>query len=221
MRFHRPLARVRRRLRLQAAFEGGALAAVVAGAIALVGVYLWRLHLYGTRGLLVVGLTAGGVVLAGVVARAIARIPLDRAALQIDQSHQLHDRLRSALAFSEEAVPTPFMQAALADAEEAAKRVEMRASRAAGAARGAGAGGDPRRRVAARRAVAAFRRALTRRRRRRRDRRTWSVDRGALDPEREAARALAAEAPEDAATSKGRRWPRSSTSCCRRSTPKS
>ncbi|MGZ3407800.1 MAG: hypothetical protein ACXVAN_15220 [Polyangia bacterium] len=126
MRLHRPLQRVRRRLRLQAAIEGGALAAVVAAAVGLVGVYLWRLHLYGARGLLAVGLTALGVVLAGVVARALGHIPLDRAALQIDQSHGLHDRLRSALAFSAEPAPTPFMQAAVADAEAAANGVDAR-----------------------------------------------------------------------------------------------
>jgi len=126
MRLHGPLTRVRRRLRLQAAFEGGARAAVVAAALLLVGVYLWRLRVFGAHGLLAVGLTAGGLVLAGVVARAIARIPLERAALQIDQSHRLHDRMRSALAFSAEPQPTPFMQAAMADADQAARDVDAK-----------------------------------------------------------------------------------------------
>jgi hypothetical protein len=66
------------------------------------------------------------VVLAGVLARAIGRIPLDRAALQIDQSHGLHDRVRSALLFAAEPSPTPFMQAAVADAEAAAAHVDAR-----------------------------------------------------------------------------------------------
>ncbi|HEX8952160.1 MAG TPA: hypothetical protein VF945_09970 [Polyangia bacterium] len=126
VRLHHPLVRVRRRLRMQAALEGGAAAAVVAAALLLVGVYLWRLHALGGRGLLAVGLTAAGVVLAGVVARAIARIPLDRAALQIDATHGLHDRVRSALAFTAEPAPTPFMQAAVADAEEAAHKIDAR-----------------------------------------------------------------------------------------------
>jgi hypothetical protein len=126
MRLHRPLLHVRRRLRLQAAFEGGAVAAVLAAALLLVGVYLWRLHLFGSRALFAIGLSAGGLVLAGVVARAIARIPLEHAALQIDQTHGLHDRLRSALAFSTEPQPTPFMQAAVADAERAAATVDAR-----------------------------------------------------------------------------------------------
>lgn len=126
MRLDLPLGRVRRRLRMQAALDGGALAAVVAGTLLLVGVYLWRLHALSGRALLAVGLTAAGVVLAGVVARAIARIPLDRAALQIDQSHRLHDRVRSALAFAAEPEPTPFMQAAMADAEEAAPQIDAR-----------------------------------------------------------------------------------------------
>ena len=126
MRLERPLSRVRRRLRMQAALDGGALAAVVAAALLLVGVYLWRLHVLAPRGLLAVGLTAAGLVLAAVIARAIARIPLDRAALQIDQSHGLHDRVRSALAFAAEAEPTPFMQAAMADADEAAGKIDAR-----------------------------------------------------------------------------------------------
>ena len=126
MRLDLPLGRVRRRLRMQAALDGGALAAAVAGTLLLVGVYLWRLHALSGRGLLAVALTAAGVVLAGVVARAIARIPLDRAALQIDQSHALHDRVRSALAFAAEPEPTPFMRAAMADAEEAAPRIDAR-----------------------------------------------------------------------------------------------
>ncbi|HEX6836034.1 MAG TPA: hypothetical protein VF334_05645, partial [Polyangia bacterium] len=126
MRLDRPLCRVRRRLRMQAALDGGALAAVVAAALLLVGVYLWRLHVLAPRGLLAVGLTAAGVVLAGVVARAVARIPLDRAALQIDQSHGLHDRVRSALAFAAEPAPTAFMQAAMADADEAAPGIDAR-----------------------------------------------------------------------------------------------
>ena len=46
----RLIPRVRRRLRIQAAFEGGARAAVLAAAALLVGIYLWRLDVIGRRG---------------------------------------------------------------------------------------------------------------------------------------------------------------------------
>ena len=126
MRLQRPLTRVRRRLRLQAALEGGARAAVLAAAALLAGVYLWRLQAIGRRGLGAVALLAAGIFLAGLLARALGRIPLDRVALQIDRTHGLHDRLRSALSFAREPAPTPFMQAAIADAERASDGVDPR-----------------------------------------------------------------------------------------------
>lgn len=126
MTFASPLRSVRRRLRLQAALDGGARAAVVAATLMLGAVYLWRLRVFGQRGLLMAGLVALLVVVAGALERALRRIPLDRAALAIDRTHGLHDRLRSALAFAAEAAPTPFMLAAIADAEAAARTVEPR-----------------------------------------------------------------------------------------------
>lgn len=122
----RPITRVRRRLRLQAALDGGARAAVLAAAALLVGVYLWRLTAIGARGLLAFALAAAGLCVAGVVARALRRIPRERAAQAIDASHGLHDRMRSALAFAAEAEATPFMRAAIADAERAADGVDAK-----------------------------------------------------------------------------------------------
>jgi hypothetical protein len=126
MHFDRPLRVVRRRLRLQAALDGAARAAVLAAALLLAAVYLWRLGVLGGRGL---GLAIAGtlaVVAAGALARALRAIPLSRAALAVDASHGLHDRLRSALAFAGEPEPTPFMTAAIADAERVAGAVEPR-----------------------------------------------------------------------------------------------
>jgi hypothetical protein len=122
----RPLGSVRRRLRLQAAFDGAARAAVLAAALMLGAVYLWRLRVFGGRGLGLAGVLAVAIVVAGALERALRRIPLDRAALAIDVSHALHDRLRSALAFSAETAPTPFMLAAIADAAEVAQTVDPR-----------------------------------------------------------------------------------------------
>lgn len=122
----RPLRSVRRRLRWQAALDGGARAAVLAAALLLGAVYLWRLRLLSGRGFGLAVALAVVVVLVGALERALRRIPLDRAALAIDRSHGLHDRLRSALAFSAEPAPTPFMLAAIADAETAARGIDAR-----------------------------------------------------------------------------------------------
>src|SRR5579863_6307125 len=96
----RVLGRVRRRQRAQAILDGTAHAAVLGAGLVLAGVYLWRLHVIHARGL---GFTiAGAMVLIALngLRLAIRRIPLDRAALAIDVSHQLHDRVRSALSFT-------------------------------------------------------------------------------------------------------------------------
>ena len=52
-RLLRLLSAVRRRMRFQAALDGGARASVAAAAAALVVVYLWRLRLFGGRGLII------------------------------------------------------------------------------------------------------------------------------------------------------------------------
>jgi hypothetical protein len=126
MGIDRPLRRVRRRLRLQAALDGGARAAILAAATLLVGVYLFRLGLFGRRGLLVFALAAASAFVAGVLVRAFARISVERAAHLCDRTHALSDRLRSALVFSAVAAPTPFMRAAIADAERAAAAIDVR-----------------------------------------------------------------------------------------------
>src|SRR5205807_4285978 len=91
----------------------------------LAGVYLLRLHLVHTRGFVIV--TFGAILLIALngLYQAIRRIPLDRAALAIDRSHALHDRLRSALSFSADPAATEFMRAAIADAERAADGVDV------------------------------------------------------------------------------------------------
>src|SRR5581483_6027654 len=119
------LSRVRRRMRAQAALEGAARAAVLAGAAAAVAIYLYRLGPLSRRGLFGALAFAAGLVLAAALARALRKIPLERAAKRIDLSHALHDRIGSALAFSR-LEPSPFMQAAIADAAGAARAVDAR-----------------------------------------------------------------------------------------------
>jgi hypothetical protein len=190
--FPRLLARVRRRQRWQAALDGAARAAVLAAALELVGVYLLRLRLLPARGFAVVTAAAILLIALNALYRAIRRIPLDRAALAVDRSHQLHDRLRSALSFAALAEPTEFMRAAIADAERAAAGVDVR--RAAPLSRPHALG--PAAIVAAVAGVVALLHFPTR---------TalviapprpprLVVDRGALEPEERAAAELAAEA---------------------------
>jgi len=120
------LGRVRRRMRLQAALDGGARAAVLGGAAATLAVYAYKLG-WLSRGGLGAALGATALSVLGAAAwQAARRIPLERAAKRIDASHGLHDRLGSALAFSRQAAPTPFMKAALEDAARAARTVEAR-----------------------------------------------------------------------------------------------
>jgi hypothetical protein len=190
------LRSVQRRLRLRAALEDGARAAVAAAAASLVGVYLWRLGVLSSHGL---GRLVGAsvvLVAAVVTARALRRIPLARVAKQIDASHQLHDRLGSALAFTDEPERTPFMDAAIADAVRAAGAVAPR--RAAPIERPDGLG------VAAVLAAAAMGVAILQFPERGAPPRPRPptvprliVDHDALEPEREAVRELAREAEAD------------------------
>jgi hypothetical protein len=118
--------RVRRRMRWQAGLDGAARAAVLGSAAAAVAIYLYKLDAFSSstlRGLLVAIVLA---VVAAAMWRAVQKIPLERAAKRIDASHRLHDRLGSALAFSGEREPTPFMRAALDDAARAAGTVDAR-----------------------------------------------------------------------------------------------
>jgi hypothetical protein len=115
------LQRVRRRMRLQAALDGAARAAVVSAGATVVILYLWRLTVLGKTGMLRCLAGAAAVVVLSALGAALRRIPLQKVAKRVDLSHQLHDRLGSALFFSSQPDPTPFMQAAIADAERAAK----------------------------------------------------------------------------------------------------
>jgi hypothetical protein len=106
-------------MRLQAALDGAARASAVAAAAALVVVLLWKLNVLGRVGLRRGMIAAAALVLIAALARALRRISLDRAAKRVDVTHALNDRVGSALFFANERAPTPFMQAAMADAERA------------------------------------------------------------------------------------------------------
>lgn len=137
----RVLIAVRRRLRLQAALDGGTRVAVVAATVVLVAVYLWQLGILGTRGLLGVLGGAAGLTAAGALACALRRIPLERVAKRIDRSHGLHDRFGSALAFEVQPERTPFMEAAISDARAQAERVSPKRAAPVARPRGLGAVG--------------------------------------------------------------------------------
>ncbi len=123
--FH-AIRRVRRRLRMQAALDGAALGLVGAAVVALVAIYLARLHVLGARGLAGAGALALGLVAAGAIAGAARKITQARTAKRIDVTHQLNDRIGSALAFAIDPAPTPFMLAAVADAAKFAEKIDPR-----------------------------------------------------------------------------------------------
>ena len=99
------VARVRRRLRLQAATRLAVRGLLAAAAAVLVALILLKLHLIGWRAVGSVGLGGGGLVVVLALYGALRRIDPLRVAAQIDRSHALHDRLASALQFAQVAAP--------------------------------------------------------------------------------------------------------------------
>jgi hypothetical protein len=127
----RTLVRVRRRLRLGAALRGLGEAALLAAGMLLVWVTLHRSGVLadgsaspretlGHRGTLT---CAALLLVAGVVRRALGRLPLRQVAHRIDISHGLADRLRTALELGATAPGSGMVNCALADAARVAARV--------------------------------------------------------------------------------------------------
>ena len=130
------LARVRRRLRALAAFEGafiGAALALAATAIAVAAVR-WRGAPLSPRGWRFEIGAAVAIVALGALAGALRRIPFDRCARfvdgALDGAGTRCDRVLSALAFTRmnETGATAFMRAAMADAAARASDVAPRAA---------------------------------------------------------------------------------------------
>jgi hypothetical protein len=114
----RPIAAVTRRIRVQRALDVAAplaLGALGVGAALVIGV---KAHALAAADALPWGLGVALVPLVGALTAAARRVPALQAARQIDRSHELHDRVASAVSFA--ALPTasrtPFMEAAIADA---------------------------------------------------------------------------------------------------------
>jgi hypothetical protein len=120
------LVKVRRRLRAQRAIEGAAIAAVGAAAALAVLLYLVRLRVLDEAWALRALVGALALVAIGALAGALRRVPLLAAAARIDGRCALSDRVTSALSFAAEPQPTPFMQAAIADAAAHADRIDPR-----------------------------------------------------------------------------------------------
>jgi hypothetical protein len=110
-----PMRRVRRRMRLQAALELGAILAVPAAGALLAGVFLWKIHVLAAPTVLRLALGAVAVIALGGLLGALRRVPLRHAARALDRAGGLSDRLGSAFEFGP-AATDPFMQAAIADA---------------------------------------------------------------------------------------------------------
>lgn len=117
---------MRRRVRAQRAIEGAAIAAVVAAAAVAVLLYLVRLRLLDDVWALRAVAGGVGIVGLGALVGALRRVSWLSVAARIDARCELSDRVTSALAFAAEAQPTPFMQAAIADAAAHADRIDAR-----------------------------------------------------------------------------------------------
>jgi len=113
----------RRRLRLQRALEGAvswALAGAVVAAAALLGHRLGLLEPW----LLWRALAAGAVLpLGGAMLAAVRGLDQGRVARRIDRTHELHDRVGTALEFAGAPRLTPFMMAQVRDALDHAPRI--------------------------------------------------------------------------------------------------
>lgn len=128
---HQLIARARRRLRLQAAFESATTASIVAIACALAAVYAIRREVVDeTVG---IGLLVGSLVIVGLGALlgALGRFPTHVVATRIDRASNLSDRLSSACYF-EDKLDEPhdpdtqaFMRAAIRDAVASVPRANI------------------------------------------------------------------------------------------------
>lgn len=110
------IGRTRFRLRLQRALETWTTAGVVWALYATALVFLFKARILGLERFWL--LQAGGAALllvAGLIALA-RRIPAERVAKRIDESHALHDRLTTALEFNGAEERTDFMRAQVEDA---------------------------------------------------------------------------------------------------------
>jgi len=119
----RALAGTRRRLRLQRALEAATTAGIVGLLAATATVYLSKAGALGSRGVWI-GLTLAAALPAlGALLAAARRLSDARVAKRIDRTHQLHDRLVTAVEFAALERATCFHAAQVRDAERCATRV--------------------------------------------------------------------------------------------------
>jgi hypothetical protein len=127
-RIRRLSRQAERRLRLGLALRTGARALCAALAVAVVDVALNKAGAIGSRPERVVLASAGVAVLVAAVVSWCRRLPAWAGSRALDRFHNFHDRLASALAFAERPVAdrTPFMNAAIEDAEVVAAHARPR-----------------------------------------------------------------------------------------------
>jgi hypothetical protein len=92
------VARARRRLRLQGALEGGATAAILAVAAALVVLWCWRMEVVRRPVPWLIG--AAALWATGAAVGAARRLPALAVAARLDRASRLADRLTTAYDFS-------------------------------------------------------------------------------------------------------------------------
>lgn len=122
----RAIARVRRRVVLQTVLDRGVLGLVVAAGVGIAGLHALRLGLLPVGALDTLPLVVGGVAALGLLSGLFVRLSDVAAAKRLDDAAGLNDRLSGAVSFSATPTPTPFMNAAMADAAAHAPRAVPR-----------------------------------------------------------------------------------------------
>ncbi len=112
----RIISRTRVRIRVQRALEAAATCGIICAAYSMVLVFLFKLGKVPYEDMWLYALAGIAGVVVGALAGALRPVPVAHAAKRIDASHALHDRIGTAVEFSDEAEPTPFMAAQIRDA---------------------------------------------------------------------------------------------------------
>ena len=120
------ISKTRLRIRLQRALEAATTCGIICAVYAMVVVFLFKLGKIPLEDMWLYMIAGAAGVLAGAVAGAVRPVPARHAAKRIDNSHDLHDRIGTAVEFSSEAERSPFMDAQIRDALAHAPRVEPR-----------------------------------------------------------------------------------------------
>ena len=126
----RLIARARRRIRAQWAFEGAATATILASAVALVAVFLMRTEVVSIGAGVAIAAAGAALILIGALISAARPLHDEAVARRIDRASGLADRLSTAIAFSGQKIEgddetAEMMHAAIKDGVRAVPRANV------------------------------------------------------------------------------------------------